>query len=136
MIPWLQNKSFKKRLNELNLFNLSKRRQRGDLIEVFKIFYGFDNISLNDYVTTDLTYTTRNNGFKINGKRFRSNEAKHFYFYRIANILNSLTAQIVNSITIGDSNIPPSSQIANSRSTNFSQNLMKVWTRSVQGQVR
>ena len=65
-----------------------------------KIFHGFDNININDYVTTDLTSTTRNNGFKIIGKRFRSNEAKHFFFNRIVNIWNFLPAQIVNSITI------------------------------------
>ena len=33
------------------------------------------NVNIKDYVTTDLTSTTRNNGFKIIGKHFRSNEA-------------------------------------------------------------
>ena len=55
---------------------------------------------LNGYVTTDHTITTRNNGFKIIGKRFRSNEAKHFFFNRIVSIWNSLPAQIVNSKSI------------------------------------
>ena len=100
MIPRLRNKSYEERLKELNLFSLSKRRLRGDLIEVFKIFHGFGNININDYVATDLTNTTHNNGFKIVGKRFRSNEAEHFLFNRIQNIWNSLPAQIVNSITI------------------------------------
>ena len=65
MIPKLRNKPYEERLKELNLFSLPKRRLQGDLLEVFKIFRGFDNISINDYVTTDLTRTTRNNGFKI-----------------------------------------------------------------------
>ena len=73
MIPRLRNKSYEERLKELNLFSLSKRRLRGDLIEVFKMFHGFDNVNINDYVTTDLTSTTRNNGFKIISKRFRLN---------------------------------------------------------------
>ena len=38
--------------------------------EVFKNFLGFDNISINDYVTTDLTSTTCNHGFKIISKIF------------------------------------------------------------------
>ena len=67
---------------------------------VLKNFHGFDNISINYYVTTDLTSTTRNNCFKIIGNRFRSNEGKHFFFNKIVNIWNSLPAQIVNSITI------------------------------------
>ena len=74
----IAKKFYEEQLKELNLFSLSKRRLRGNLIEVFIIFYGFDNINMNDYVTTDLTSTTRNNGFKIIGERFRSNEAQHF----------------------------------------------------------
>ena len=100
MIPRFRNKSYEERLNELNLFSLSKRRLRGDLIAIFRILHVVDNIDINDYVTTDLTSTTRNNGFKIIGKRFRSNEAKHFFFNRFVNVWNSVSAQIVNSNTI------------------------------------
>ena len=73
---------------------------RGPNSDFFLIFHGFDNININDYVTTDLTSSPRNYGFKIIGKRFRSNEAKHFFFNRIVNVWNSLPIQIVNSITI------------------------------------
>ena len=66
-----------------------------------KIFHGFDNININDYATTGLTSNTGNNGFKIIGKRFKSNGTKHFFFNKIVNIWNSLPAQIIdNSITI------------------------------------
>ena len=34
--------------------------------------------------------------------------------------------RIINQVLIGDSNIPPSSQIPNSRSPNFSQNVTKL----------
>ena len=92
--------ALQERLKELNLFNLSKRRLRGNLIKIFKIFRGSDNISINDYVTIDLTSTTCNNIFEIIGNRFRQNKAKHFFFNRIVNIWNSLPAQIVNNNTI------------------------------------
>ena len=98
MFPRLRNKPYEERLKELNLFSLSKRRVRGDLIEVFEIIRCFHNININDYVTTDLTNTTRNNGFKIKAKRFRSNKA--FFFNRIVNVWNSLPALIVNNNTI------------------------------------
>ena len=88
-----------KRLKELNLYSLSKRRLRGELIEVFKMFRGIDNINIHDYITTDLITTTRKHDFKVIGKRFRSNEAKHFFFNRIVNIWNYLPAQLVNSNT-------------------------------------
>ena len=99
MIPRLRNKSYEERLKELNLFSLSKRRLRGDLIEVYKIFRGFDNINVNDYFTIDRSNSTRNNGFKIVGKRFRSNNDKHF-FNRVVNIWNGLPAHVVDSNTI------------------------------------
>ena len=100
MIPRLRNKSYEERLKELNLFSLSKRRMRGDLIEVYKIFKGFDNINVNDYFTIDRTSVTRNNGFKIVGKRFRTNESKHFFFNRVVNVWNGLPAHVVKSNTI------------------------------------
>ncbi len=71
---------------------------RGDLIEVYKIFRGFDNINVSDYFTIDRSNVTRSNGFKIIGKRFTSNEAKHF-FYSFVNIWNNLPAHVVNSNT-------------------------------------
>ena len=100
MIPRLRNKSYEERLKELNLFSLTKRRLRGDLIEVFKMFKGFDNVDINDYVVIDRDRTTRSNGFKITGKTFRTEESKYFFFNRIVNVWNSLPAQIVNSNTI------------------------------------
>ena len=101
MIPRLRNKSYEERLKELNLFNLTKRRMRGDLIEVYKIFKGFDNLNVENYFSLDRSNVTRRqNNFKIVGKRFNSNEAKHFFFNRVVNIWNSLPSSIVDSETV------------------------------------
>ena len=101
MIPRLKNKPYEERLKELNLFSLEKRRMRGDLIEMFKIIKGFDNINTEDYITFDRSnITRRRHSFKITGKRFTSNEAKHFFFNRIVNVWNSLPANVVDSKTI------------------------------------
>ncbi len=72
---------------------------RGDLIEVFKMFLGFDNVNISDYFVVDRERATRNNGLKIIGKPFRSEEAKHFFLNRIVNVWNSLPAQVVSSNT-------------------------------------
>ena len=100
MIPRLRNKSYEERLEELNLFSLPKRRIRGDLIEVFKIFKGFSNLDANKYFTIDHSNLTRNNGFKIIPKRFQSHEAKYFFFNRIVNVWNKLPSEVVNSNSI------------------------------------
>ena len=55
-------------------------------LEVLNIFRSFDNINIKDYVTANLTSTTRNNDFKVIGKRLKSNGVKHFFYNRIANI--------------------------------------------------
>ena len=100
MIPRLKNKTYEERLDELNLFSLTKRRIRGDLIEVFKIFKGYSNLNVNKYFNIDNTNTTRNNGCKIKPKRFKSHEAKYFFFSRVVNIWNKLPSEIVNSSSI------------------------------------
>ncbi len=90
MIPRLRCKPYEERIQELNLFSMSKRRMRGDLIEAFKMFKGFVNVNVSDYFTLDQSRVTRGNGYKIASKRFSSREAKHFFFNRVVNAWNSL----------------------------------------------
>ena len=45
----LKNMSYPERLKILGLTTLESRRLRGDLIEVFKIVKGFDNIDKNNF---------------------------------------------------------------------------------------
>ena len=97
MSPRLREKKALQRTTKRTELSLSKRTLRGDLIEVPKYF--FNNINIIIYVTTNLTSTTRNNGFKIIGKCFRSKEQKHFLFNRFVHIWTSLTTKIVNSNT-------------------------------------
>jgi ribonuclease P/MRP protein subunit RPP40 len=50
MIPSLKFKSYEDRLKELELTTLETRRLRGDLIEVFKIFKGLDNVDHKNFL--------------------------------------------------------------------------------------
>ena len=70
MIPRLKNKTYEERMEELNLFSLTKRRIKGDLNEVFKIFKGYSNLNVNKYLNIDNSNTTRNNGCKVIPKCF------------------------------------------------------------------
>ena len=67
---------------------------------MFKMIRGFDNVNINDYVIIDRDGTTRSNEYNITSKRFRSDEAKHFFFNRIVNVWNALPAQVVSSNTV------------------------------------
>ena len=99
LIPRLRNKPYEERLSELNLFSLTKRRLRGDLIEVFKIIKGIENMDMEKYFTIDTSNITRNNGYKIVGKRFQTNEAKHFFFNRVVNVWNGLPSNVIDCST-------------------------------------
>ena len=44
LIPSIRHMSYERRLAELNLYSLEKRRIRGQLIETFKILKGIENI--------------------------------------------------------------------------------------------
>jgi hypothetical protein len=46
-LPCLKYLSYKERLAELGLTTLEERRQRGDLIQTFKILRGFKKIEFN-----------------------------------------------------------------------------------------
>lgn len=52
---------------------------RGDLIEPFKMFRGFDDIGEDTHIVIDQNATTHDNGDKIAGKRLRSDEDKQFF---------------------------------------------------------
>ena len=56
MIPRLWNMPYEELLNKLNLYWLSQRMIQGELIEVFQFSRGFNNITTNCYVTTNLFF--------------------------------------------------------------------------------
>ena len=63
LIPELRNKEYEERLEEINLFKLSHRRARGDLIQVYKIFNRIDNVDLEPLIELSQT------GLRSNGSR-------------------------------------------------------------------
>ena len=100
MIPSLKNKPYEERLRELNLFPLTQRRLRGDLIQVFKIIKGIDNMNCSKYFTIDQSNYTRGNGCKIIGKSFNSHESKNFFFNRVVNLWNGLPRDVIDCSTV------------------------------------
>jgi len=56
--------SYTDRLQKFGLTTLETRRLRGDLIEVFKMFKSFDNVTLNDFFKLSST-TLRGHTLKI-----------------------------------------------------------------------
>ena len=100
IISKLRNKPYEERLRDLNLYPQTKRRLRGDLTAVFKIFKGFFHANPDAYFTVYRSNITKNNGYKINGERFKTEETKYYLFDRVVNIWNRLPSNVINSDTV------------------------------------
>ena len=99
LIPSLRNKSYNDRLKLLSLHSLETRRMRGELIEVYKILNNFDAID-GVLQLVNSNSITRSNGYKLVGKRFRSDIAKNFFANRVVNNWNALPKNVVDSPSI------------------------------------
>ena len=66
LVPELCNLPYEERLKQLNLHSLYCRRQRGDLIETFKILNNYLNIESSDFFTLSPVTYTRGDDYKIN----------------------------------------------------------------------
>ena len=69
-IPSLRNLPYDERLKKIKLYSLSYRRERGDLIEVYKIFNRIDDVDLEPLIELSQT-GLRSNGLKIVDKTRR-----------------------------------------------------------------
>ena len=70
MVQEFKNLSYEDRLERANLTSLETRRIRGDLIEVFKIMKGFDNIEIEKFFRLEGKGRARGHNYKIYKKLF------------------------------------------------------------------
>ena len=83
------------RLKKLKLPTLKYRRNRGDMIEVYKIVHGYyqstNKLGLSLYSRS----VTRGNGYKLNHGSFKHDLRKYHFSNRIVNLWNSLPNCVV-----------------------------------------
>ena len=63
LAPSLMDKSYEERLSKLNLTTLEQRRERGDLIAVYRVMKGMEELDRDDLIIWD-TRDTRGHGKK------------------------------------------------------------------------
>jgi len=76
---------------------LEHRRYRGDMIELWKIVMGMENISKGKLFKLDEKGITRSNGYKLIGQKFNTDIAKVYFSNRVVNDWNKLPSNIVSS---------------------------------------
>ena len=103
LVPSLKDKPYEERKQALNLTSLEERRVRGDLIEVFKIIHGFENINRKQFfklVSEVSPHETRGHPWKIHTPQTRLVSRRNYFDIRIIDKWNGLPAEIVRKQSI------------------------------------
>ena len=91
---------YETRLKELNLPSLYCRRERGDLIETFKILKKFITTTLYNRFSICTSRRTRGHQYKLIKERFHTQCRQNYFTNRVVNIWNSLPQSIVSANTV------------------------------------
>ena len=91
---------YKERLDRLRLFSLECRRHRDDLIEVYKITRGIDQLDSQHIFPKVGESKTRGHRFKVRGERYKSVQRGSFFTQRVVSVWNKLPEVVVEAGTI------------------------------------
>ena len=97
MIPGLKELDYEERLKKIRLPSMKYRRERGDMIEVYKYTHGLYSTPQPFTVETN---KTRGHSLKIKKQQPKAKPRQAFFSIRIENNWNSLPEHIVNTKTI------------------------------------
>ncbi|KFP40703.1 hypothetical protein N324_12277, partial [Chlamydotis macqueenii] len=100
MIRVLEHLSYEDRLRELGLFSLEKRRLRGDLIAAFQDLKGAYRKAGEKLFSRARCDRAGDNGFKIEGDRFRLDIRNKFFTVRVVEHWNRLPREMVDALIL------------------------------------
>ena len=103
MIQKIKNCPYNERLRSLGLPSLEYRRERADMVQVYRIFSGIDNLSVDrffprvDQSQNENMRRTRSHSKKIFKTRCKTELRKSTFSQRVVNAWNSLPENIVTA---------------------------------------
>ena len=98
MVPELRELSYEERLRKLGLLTLESRRERGDLISVYKMVNGMDRIG-EDLLTLD-NGSTRGHSKKLKKERCVRDIKKYSFPHRVVDAWNGLEESVVQAVSV------------------------------------
>jgi len=84
----------------MGLMTLEERRNRSDLIEMFKMIKGYSKVSLETFFEFDTTNRTRGHSLKLKKKRCFTDLRRHFFAERVVDNWNRLSEATVSAATV------------------------------------
>ena len=97
MFGHLRKLEYNKRLQQLGLWSLEERRNRADLIEVYKMATGLSTVPLQRFFEISPVSHTRGHSVKLR-KHHSSCDARHYFFSeRVVTRWNSLSQEAVSA---------------------------------------
>ena len=100
MVPGLRGLEYGERLEKLKLMSLEERRNRSDLVELFKMSKGLSAIPWNSFFRADRSERTRGHTKKLAKECFRLDIRKYFFSQRVVNRWNALSEEVVSAGTV------------------------------------
>ena len=96
LLPQLANLPYQQRIQRLKMYSLYCRRQRGDLIETFKILKRYLDVNHLNFFTLSPIDFTRGHDYKLFKPRSKLLVRSKFFTNRVIDLWNSLPYQVIN----------------------------------------
>jgi ribonucleases P/MRP protein subunit RPP40 len=100
IIPGFSRLDYTARLDKLNLWTLEERRNRADLIELFKMFKGLSGIFVDTLFERASESRTRAHSLKLRKHHCSKDLRKYFFSERVVNRWNQLDEVSVSATTV------------------------------------
>ena len=108
MISGLSGQTYEEKLNEIGLHSLEYRRDKADMVQVFKMLKGIDNVDYSNWFETygDIGSNNRpntrlsNEPMNIIQQRCNGDIRKHFFSMRVVPKWNNLPNEVKNCETV------------------------------------
>lgn len=100
LISGCRDLKYERRLISCGLISLEKRRERGDLIQVFKLVKGLDNIDYRRFFELASNSKTRGHSLKMTRRQSRLDIRLKYFSQRVVNSWNSLPENVVAAETV------------------------------------
>ena len=101
LVPSLRELPYSDRLRSLNLTTLIYRRERTDMLQVFRIYHQIDRIPFDQFFTIN-TYPSRGHRLKLVKPRADTKIRRNFFSQRAINLWNDLPESVVLCTEIND----------------------------------